>query len=43
MKERIRHRFNPLHLYCRLMDCGMDRKHAEFISRVYEKFYAVVL
>ena len=32
----IRHKANPLHIYCRLMDIGMDKYYATRISSIYE-------
>jgi len=43
MKEKLRHRLNPLHVYCRLVDLGVSRARAGRICAVYEKFYARVL
>ncbi|XVK04039.1 hypothetical protein N7E73_12060 [Maridesulfovibrio sp. FT414] len=35
-KAFIEHIFNPLHIYCRLMDCGMPSPRARKIARAYE-------
>lgn len=43
MKEKMRHYFNPLHVYCRLVSIGFCRKKAQSVCAVYEKFYGVVL
>ncbi|RLC31123.1 MAG: hypothetical protein DRH37_03755 [Deltaproteobacteria bacterium] len=32
----IQHRLNPLHIYCRFMDCGINRKLSAAICRSYE-------
>lgn len=32
----IRHILNPLHIYCRLRDIGIDRGSALFLCRLYE-------
>ena len=32
----IQHHFNPLHVYCRLVDCGMNRHAALAGAKVYE-------
>lgn|GEM_PF-2558649 len=32
----IQHRLNPLHVYCRLLDKGLNRKWSFFIGRYYE-------
>jgi len=29
---------NPLHVYCRLRNVGIQKKHAIFLSRIYERF-----
>jgi len=34
--DKIRHLFNPLHLYCKLADCGMSKKVALNICKTYE-------
>jgi hypothetical protein len=34
--DKIRHLFNPLHLYCKLTDCGMSKKVALDICKTYE-------
>lgn len=34
--DKIRHLFNPLHLYCKLTDCGVSRKVALDICKTYE-------
>ncbi|OEU69436.1 MAG: hypothetical protein BA863_13180 [Desulfovibrio sp. S3730MH75] len=36
IKEYMEHVFNPLHIYCRLMDCGISSTKAKKIARVYE-------
>ena len=28
---------NPLHIYCRLMDCGMDKDYATRLCEIYEE------
>jgi hypothetical protein len=33
---RIQHRFNPLHVYCRLVERGLGVKGARSISMFYE-------
>jgi len=32
----IQHRFNPLHIYCRLIDKGLDRRFSFSICKYYE-------
>lgn len=34
--DKIRHLFNPLHIYCRLTHLGMPKKFARDISKTYE-------
>lgn len=36
LKKIIRHHCNPLHVYCRLRDCGMGHERALRISELYE-------
>jgi len=36
MKRWIHHRFNPLHVYCRLIDAGFSKTASRKIARVYE-------
>jgi len=36
-KEKMRHYLNPLHVYCRLLNVGLNRKAARSISRWYER------
>lgn len=43
MKETLRHHFNPLHLYCRLVDVGMGGPRARGLCRLYGKLYALFL
>jgi hypothetical protein len=32
----IQHRINPLHIYCRLVDGGLDRRVSQAFCRYYE-------
>lgn len=43
MKEYLRHRFNPLHVYCRLCDAGVTRHRAKRLSSFYERVYVMFL
>lgn len=36
-KRGIRHRLNPLHVYCRLCDCGLSSERARKLSNLYER------
>jgi hypothetical protein len=40
-KNYLQHRFNPLHLYCRLLDYGFSTSAAIRVSHVYERLYRV--
>lgn len=43
MKDRLRHLFNPLHVYCRLVDCGLAPRRARRVCGVYSRLYRIVL
>lgn len=43
MKESLRHLFNPLHLYCRLKQCGLPSGSALRVCSLYERVYAQFL
>lgn len=43
MKNRLRHILNPLHVYCRLVDCGLGRRQARRVCSVYARLYRIVL
>ena len=36
--DKIRHRFNPLHVYCRLKDMGLTSVRARRWCAVYERW-----
>lgn len=38
LKNYLQHRFNPLHLFCRLCDAGLDRSMAMKMCGAYERF-----
>jgi len=40
-KAYLQHRFNPLHIYCRLRDYGLSTRFAIRVSNAYERFYRV--
>lgn len=40
-KSYLQHRFNPLHVYCRLRDYGLSTRTAIRVSNAYERFYRV--
>ena len=37
--NKWRHRLNPLHIYCRLVDFGMSRRVAKTLCSVYDRIY----
>lgn len=41
VKAYLQHRFNPLHVYCRLCDYGLSTTLAIRLSHAYERFYRV--
>jgi hypothetical protein len=41
VKSYIQHYLNPLHVYCRLRDCGIPNGAAIRVSAVYERVYRV--
>ena len=43
MKERLRHHLNPLHVYCRLVDCGLDGRKARRLCMAWQRVYRIVL
>ena len=38
-KAYLQHRFNPLHVYCRMRDYGLSSRFAVRVSSVYERLY----
>jgi hypothetical protein len=36
MDARLQHYMNPMHIYCRLRDLGLDKSQAIHLSRAYE-------
>ncbi|MFZ5426129.1 MAG: hypothetical protein ACOZEN_04085 [Thermodesulfobacteriota bacterium] len=43
MKDYLRHRFNPLHMYCRLREAGVAGYKARRICTLYERIYSFFL
>jgi len=44
MKNTLQHHLNPLHVYCRLIECGLGRSIARRIVKMYEvRVYVYVL
>lgn len=41
VKAYLQHRFNPLHVYCRLRDCGIPARAAMRMSLAFERLYRV--
>ena len=37
--DRIRHRLNPVHVYCRLTEFGLPPRHAKTICEIYEVIF----
>lgn len=40
-KAYLQHRFNPLHIYCRMCDYGLPVRVAHRLSTAYERLYRV--
>jgi hypothetical protein len=40
MKESLRHLLNPLHVYCRLKECGLPSAPALSLCALYGRLYA---
>jgi len=38
--ERLRHWFNPLHLFCRLRECGLSEPKARRVGAAWEWIYS---
>ncbi|MBG0772805.1 hypothetical protein [Oleidesulfovibrio alaskensis] len=38
IKSYLQHRLNPLHIYCRLRDCGISAGAAARFSALYERY-----
>ncbi len=38
VKHFLQHRFNPLHVYCRLRDVGLSPRTAGRVSGLYERY-----
>lgn len=38
MKNWINHKFNPLHVFCRMLNIHIPRRLAKFLTRNYERF-----
>ncbi len=41
VKHYLQHYLNPLHIYCRLRDCGLPNHAAVRFSAVYERVYRI--
>ena len=39
MGQKLQHYLNPLHIYCRLRDIGLNMKVAKYLTRKYEKVF----
>jgi len=42
MKDTLRHYLNPLHMFCRLKQCGLSTPTAMKVCQVYERVYLKV-
>jgi hypothetical protein len=36
MRSYLQHYCNPVHIWCRLVDCGMSRERARMIAKWYQ-------
>lgn len=43
IKYSLQHYLNPVHVYCRLRDLGLDRDRAKTICAAYERYIYRVL
>lgn len=43
MKDTLRHYLNPLHILCRLRQCGISAPTARKVCLAYERVYTKVL
>lgn len=41
LRNYLQHRFNPVHLYCRLRDLGLGKSKARKMCSAYERFVYV--
>jgi len=39
IRDWLFHRFNSVHVYCRLLDCGIPGKCARRVSAAWERVY----
>lgn len=37
LRRALQHLLNPLHLYCRLRDCGVENRRAQRMCASYER------
>ena len=38
LRDSVQHFFNPLHMYCRLMDMGLKPPTAQKMCQAYERY-----
>ncbi|AAS94937.1 MAG TPA: hypothetical protein DEF41_13805 [Desulfovibrio sp.] len=38
VRHFLQHRFNPLHVYCRLREAGLSKRAAGRVSTLYERY-----
>ncbi|MBF0481448.1 MAG: hypothetical protein HQK81_14040 [Desulfovibrionaceae bacterium] len=43
LRNFLQHTFNPVHMYCRLMDFGLDKTRARKMCSVYERYFYSVM
>ncbi len=39
LRDSMQHFFNPLHMYCRLLDMGLKAPTAHKMCRAYERYF----
>ena len=43
MRKKLQHIFNPLHIYCRILDHGVTKKTATKLVQIYEKYIYIIM
>jgi hypothetical protein len=43
LRNFLQHKLNPVHMYCRLMDFGLDKVRARKMCSVYERYFYSVM
>ena len=39
IRSRMQHKLNPLHIYCRTMDCKLNKKFLKSVCSLYDRLY----